>query len=198
LQLGSSIPAYPQYIQNDVDGRCVTPSEKPSRNPAHVHIQSNNDKSLIVNWEVRQLSYVQLPAFQQLVRLQPLHRRDWNGPKLSYVLEYWPSNETSAGARKERIEDPYRESAVINDVPSYTDYTVKVWAENAHGQAVVAPRAVAGKSGESGECVKRCLMRGADSPFLQRPTSFPATSAACRSRGLPWRRSRGTELLPPV
>lgn len=65
-------------------------------------------------------------------------------------MEYKPTNDTTKPFQRHDVEDPFVDSVVINDVPSFIDYTVKVWAQNEEGRAVVAPHAVYGKSGESG------------------------------------------------
>uniref|UniRef100_A0A915IH62 Uncharacterized protein n=1 Tax=Romanomermis culicivorax TaxID=13658 RepID=A0A915IH62_ROMCU len=85
---------------------------------------------------------------------QKIPRRDWYGPNLRYVIDYKPVEPDSFTGEDQpavriTVDDPFVDTKVIKDVPTYKEYKAAVYAENDVGMAVVGPEWSTGRSGET-------------------------------------------------
>lgn len=127
---------------------CRTPPDVPFTNPKGVQAAGNELDNLVIRW-------------------QPMARHQWNGPGLKYLVRYRltddRNNVTNRGGKTEEdregdgsgakwheffVEDPFANSTIIREQPTFRPYHVQVRAVNVQGFSAAEPDIVLGWSGE--------------------------------------------------
>lgn len=109
-------------FQNETLGR-------PLKNPENIKITSSKPGNLIITWK-------------------PITESEQNGANFRYLVQ-WRESHLENDWQTKSIHNARQSTEIIESLPSYTLYTVRVLSENDHGLATQAPQIVVqGYSGE--------------------------------------------------
>ena len=73
---------------------------------------------------------------------------DHNAPDLKYLV-YYRQDEPEANWHIEALTDWRQDKLIVQNLPTFTKYKIKVVAVNCRGEASIAPHEIIGYSGEA-------------------------------------------------
>jgi len=133
-KVGDSLPSGHSKV-------CLTPEDVPYQNPGNVMGRGTSPNNLVIYW-------TRMPQIQH------------NAPKFKYRV-YYKEDDPTKQWKIEDVADWRQKELLIQNMPTFQKYRIKVVAHNQKGEANVAAEEVIGYSGEAepSEAPKNFTMR---------------------------------------